>query len=97
MLQNILMGVLMHILTSGHPVPQYQGVGSSTLACVAFAANEVQLGGRHIFVCGDAITGELEGAVLRRNGSVQCALSGAIDVSRGCAVIFGCGLSRSTC
>jgi hypothetical protein len=96
MLQTIL-GALFAQMLATTPAPQFQPIVASTLSCVAFSAGEAHAGGKHIFVCGNVVTGELLGAVLRRNGAVYCNLTGAVDLSRGCATISGCGLFRSTC
>jgi len=79
------------------PQPELAVVVGVTMACAAYSASEVHAGGRHVFLCASSITGEIEGALLRRNGVPACGISGAINLATGCYAVGGCGVSAIGC
>src|SRR5438309_413495 len=79
------------------PQPQFAALVGVTMACAAYSAGEVHAGGRHVFLCASGVTGEIEGALLRRNGLPACAISGAINLATGCYAVAGCGASAIGC
>lgn len=63
---------------------------SLEVTCTAFTVQETRFRGAHAFWCVDLATGELNGAVLRRNGVPVCQLSGVWDFDAHCGHLNGC-------
>jgi len=79
------------------PVPQSTVDVGATLVCVTLTAAETHARGRHLFLCGNLVTGELLGGLLRRSGREDCRISGAVDPASLCYVVSGCGTAGQGC
>ena len=88
----MLLGILLARLlaTPAVPVPQLATVTSGALTCDLFAARDLRNHGWHAFLCLSA-AGDLTGAVLRRNGTPVCGITGTVDLATGCYTAAGCG------
>jgi hypothetical protein len=94
----VLAATVTRLLTApATPQPQVAAVTGPTLVCAAYSAREIHAGGRHLFLCVSGVTGEIEGALLRRSGVLACPISGQVDLATGCYAAGGCGVSTSGC
>jgi hypothetical protein len=78
------------------PRPQQTNIISVPVSCVALNKRDIRSKRFHAFVCVDALlSGDVTGAVLRKNGDVVCDIDGVFDGD--CVTLVGCGLSGTSC
>ena len=74
MTSAMLAVLVARLWAQGAPQPAVSVLTGETLVCAAYTAAEIRSGGRHVFLCASSFSGEIEGALLRRNGVPVCPI-----------------------
>ena len=77
------------------PQPRALALQGPTFRCITLSQRELAFRRSHAFVCLDG-GGTMLGALLRRNGTILCSLTGDID-GAGCVTIRFCGVVQHAC
>ena len=70
-------------------------IDGNDIRCVTLDQRETNERRLHAFICLDAVSGEVRGAFLRRNGKVFCPITGTYDGT--CLTIEACGSQIRQC